>query len=82
MILVPRPAWDIAKLGIDQDDSSLGAGQHRGVLRARQNAELAGLGAVEWSNTAHRDPSVADQLAGDESRNSLSGDGASTITAD
>ena len=40
------------------------------------------VGAVERSDTADGDSSVPDQLAGDECRNSLSGDGASAITAD
>jgi hypothetical protein len=43
---------------------------------------MSRIGAVEWGDTAHGDSPVADQLAGDECRNSLSGDGASTITAE
>lgn len=40
------------------------------------------VGAVERSDTTDGHSSVSDQLAGDECGNSLSGDGASTITAD
>jgi hypothetical protein len=74
---------NVAKFRIDQHYSRSATSQHRRVLRARQDAQVAGFRTVEGRNTAYRGLAVSYQLAGNKSRYSLSGDGAiGAITAD
>src|SRR5438876_4327676 len=84
-LLDDYPGWRdsrrFAELRINEHDAGFGRRHHTSVLRARQNAQLRGLCAIEWRNTADRDLAVTYQLAGHKCRNSLSGDGAGTITA-